>query len=116
MDQVWANWEKIKKAEKAGTHRERVSGLDGIPRHLPALMRAQKLLKKAAKAGLPASVPDQRPPATARLQTKAGLAAALFESCMLAQDQGWDAEALLRTEIARRERAWRRMEKQKAKG
>jgi NTP pyrophosphatase (non-canonical NTP hydrolase) len=52
VDQVWANWESIKKAEKAGSRHERKSALDGVPRHLPALMRAQKLLKKAAKAGL----------------------------------------------------------------
>src|SRR6185295_4096658 len=36
--QVWANWEKIKKAEKAGTKHARESALDGIPRHLPALL------------------------------------------------------------------------------
>jgi len=52
IDQVWANWESIKKAEKAGSKHERKSALDGVPRHLPALMRSQKLLKKAAKAGL----------------------------------------------------------------
>ena len=50
VDEVWANWEKIKKAEKHGTQRERQSALDGIPKHLPALLRAEKLLKKARKA------------------------------------------------------------------
>src|SRR6266516_2182387 len=48
--QVWANWEKIKKAEKAGTRHHRASALDGIPKHLPALLRAEKLVKKARKA------------------------------------------------------------------
>src|SRR5215468_3836121 len=52
VDQVWANWEKIKHAEKHGTRHARPSALDGIPRHLPALLRAEKLLKKAKKAGL----------------------------------------------------------------
>src|SRR6478609_208507 len=52
VDEVWANWEKIKRAEKSGTHRERKSALDGIPKHLPALLRAEKLLKKARKANL----------------------------------------------------------------
>ena len=41
-----------KKAEKKGTRHERPSALDGIPRHLPALMRVEKLVKKARKAGL----------------------------------------------------------------
>ena len=36
IDEVWTNWEIIKKAEKEGTHRARPSALDGIPRHLPA--------------------------------------------------------------------------------
>src|SRR5271154_1668289 len=57
VDEVWANWEKIKRAEKTGTHRERTSALDGIPKHLPALLRAEKLLKKAHKAKLVASHP-----------------------------------------------------------
>src|ERR1041385_7901664 len=45
VDQVWANWEKIKHAEKHGTKRARASLFDGIPKHLPALLRAEKLLK-----------------------------------------------------------------------
>src|SRR5919108_1570501 len=57
VDEVWANWEKIKKAEKHGTRHERPSALDGIPKHLPALLRAEKLVKKARKAGLLAGSP-----------------------------------------------------------
>src|SRR5262249_12900698 len=52
VDQVWANWEKIKRAEKHGTRHARPSALDGIPKHLPALLRAEKLLKKARRAKL----------------------------------------------------------------
>src|SRR4029078_6132953 len=52
VDAVWAQWEQIKKAEKTGTRHERPSALDGIPKHLPALLRGEKLLKKARKAGL----------------------------------------------------------------
>src|SRR6266699_6568525 len=52
VDQVWANWEKIKRAEKHGTRHARPSALDGIPKHLPALLRAEKLMKKARRAGL----------------------------------------------------------------
>lgn len=48
-DAVMVNWEKIKKAEKAGM--ERVSLLDGVPQCLPSLMRAYKLQVKAAKIG-----------------------------------------------------------------
>jgi tetrapyrrole methylase family protein/MazG family protein len=40
VDAVWAQWDQIKNAEKQGTVRERRSALDGVPRHLPALLRA----------------------------------------------------------------------------
>src|SRR2546426_2367013 len=52
VDQVWANWEKIKQSETQGTRHARTSALDGIPKHLPALLRVEKLIKKARKAGL----------------------------------------------------------------
>ncbi|MDD5201045.1 MAG: nucleoside triphosphate pyrophosphohydrolase [Terrimicrobiaceae bacterium] len=45
--EVLRQWEQIKRAEKA----ERTSVLDGMPRALPALMRAQTVQKKAARVG-----------------------------------------------------------------
>jgi tetrapyrrole methylase family protein/MazG family protein len=42
-----ALWDKLKTAEKP----ERSSALDGVPRALPALMRAEALQKKARKVG-----------------------------------------------------------------
>ncbi len=48
-DQVVDQWEEIKKTEKASSQRD--SALSGIPPHLPALARSQKLQKKAAKCG-----------------------------------------------------------------
>ncbi len=48
-EQVIAQWEEIKKQEK--NHARRKSVLDGVPKHLPGLLRAQKLQKKAAKHG-----------------------------------------------------------------
>src|SRR5689334_22258413 len=44
VDAVWVQWDKIKKAEKEGTRSERTSALDGVPKHLPALLRAEKLI------------------------------------------------------------------------
>lgn len=46
--EVVVNWEAIKKQEKAD---ERSGVLDGIPKGLPALLRAYKLQGKAAKVG-----------------------------------------------------------------
>ena len=104
VDQVWANWEKIKRAEKHGTRHARPSALDGIPKHLPALLHAEKLVKKARRAGLPGTTPGRS------RRTRAQLAAKLFEIARQAQGRGWSAEELLRAETRKRERAWRKAE------
>ena len=49
VEDVLSNWEAIKKREKA--NQDRKSLLDGIPKHLPALLRAEKIQSKAAKVG-----------------------------------------------------------------
>ena len=104
VDEVWANWEQIKKAEKHGTKHARPSALDGIPRHLPALARAEKLVKKARKAALLTT------PKPAAGTTKRKLAEKLFELADSAQAKGWSAEELLRGEVKRREQALRKRE------
>jgi MazG family protein len=105
VDQVWANWEKIKRAEKDGTVRARPSALDGVPKHLPALLRAEKLLKKSRRAGLP------QPPLRRRA-SRATVARELFELVQFAQSRGWSAEELLRAESRKQEKAWRKAERQ----
>jgi XTP/dITP diphosphohydrolase len=106
--EVWANWEKIKAAEKQGTRHARPSALDGVPRHLPALMRAEKLLKKAQKANLLGGEM-----ASGRRLGKAAIGRELFALTLQAQARGWSAEELLRQETAKHERFWRRREKKK---
>jgi uncharacterized protein YabN with tetrapyrrole methylase and pyrophosphatase domain len=110
VDEVWANWEKIKKAEKHGTRHARPSALDGIPKHLPALLKAEKLVKKARKAKLPLGHGVNK-----KSNSKAALGAGLFALARAAQEKGWSAEELLRGEIARQERALRREERQREK-
>jgi uncharacterized protein YabN with tetrapyrrole methylase and pyrophosphatase domain len=105
VDEVWANWEKIKKAEKHGTKHARHSALDGIPKHLPALLRAEKLLKKARKAKVLAEGRRSK-----RKLTKATLAEELFQLVTAAQANDWCAEELLAGEIKKRERLFRRLE------
>ena len=105
--EVWANWEKIKKAEKHGTKHARHSALDGIPKHLPALMRAEKLLKKAHKAKL---LSDSH--ASKRKITKSTLARELFDLARIAQSRGWSAEELLCDETKHREQQLRKQERQ----
>ena len=107
VDAVWAQWEQIKKAEKHGTRHERPSALDGIPKHLPALLRAEKLIKKARKAGL-LDVRVAR--AQGRKRSKAVLARELFALAADLQQRGWSAEELLRAEVRRNEKKLRRKE------
>ena len=124
VDEVWANWEKIKRAEKQGTRHERPSALDGIPKHLPALLRAEKLVKKARKAHLlvlggtrstASQIEDgkkgrggtrpYRKPAN-----KAAIAKKLFALTQEAQHHGWSAEELLSAETKRVELTLRKHE------
>lgn len=106
VDEVWANWEKIKRTEKTGTHRERASALDGIPKHLPALLRTEKLVKKARKAKLVAAGQVSQ-----FKSTKAALAKQLFELAAFAQSRGWCAEELLAAEVRKREKNFRQAER-----
>lgn len=46
--EVLRNWEIIKRREHNGTGR---SALDGLPRHLPALQKAQRIQSRAARLG-----------------------------------------------------------------
>jgi uncharacterized protein YabN with tetrapyrrole methylase and pyrophosphatase domain len=105
VDAVWAQWEQIKKAEKKGTKHERPSALDGIPKHLPALMRTEKLLKKARKAGL------LEGKSKAAKLSKAEVGRRLFELTQYAQQQKWSAESLLRAEMQKEERKLRKKER-----
>jgi XTP/dITP diphosphohydrolase len=109
VEAVWEQWDKLKHAEKAGTRHARSSALDGIPGHLPALLRAEKLVKKARKASLQPDVPTRR----AR-RTRWQLARELFELAAEAQRRGWSAEELLRAESRRQERRLRQQEKRQA--
>jgi len=45
---VIRNWEKIKAREKPQQYR---SAIDGVPRHMPALLKAQRVQSRAARVG-----------------------------------------------------------------
>jgi MazG family protein len=49
VDAQWKSWEQLKAQEKTGQKRK--SRLEGIPKHLGALQRGQRMQEKAARVG-----------------------------------------------------------------
>jgi MazG family protein len=124
---VWANWEALKSQEATG--QSRTSKLDGIPTHMAALQRGQKMQEKAARVGFDWTNARQiteklaeelREFADARYN--AGLLPAedphvreelgdvLFTVVNLARRLGIDAEGAMRDANAKFERRFRYME------
>jgi MazG family protein len=121
-------WENIK-AEERGAADAR-SALDGVPRALPALMRAHKLSKRAARVGFDFEHASQTADKVAEELAEVREAAAacdppaadpsreiveeigdlLFAAANLARKLNVDAEAALRAANAKFERRFRAME------
>lgn len=119
-EQVHANWEAIKRAEKA----ERGKGhLDDVPNGLPALMHAQAISRRAVSAGfewesLDGVVEKLYEEVAELAETTPGSEAAtdeigdiLFTAVNLARKQGVDAETALRRTCEKFRRRWSLMER-----
>ena len=102
--QVTERWEVLKAAQQ-----QRTSALEGIPVSLPALARAQKVLRRLAKADLDVEVRDAADSSPA-VGPEEQIGAQLLELVRAAEDRGIDAEAALRTRIRRLEDAVRAAE------
>jgi XTP/dITP diphosphohydrolase len=90
---VEAIWHEQKKIEKG-----RASLLDGIPRSLPALMLATKMLKRTKQLDITSK--QQLPNAvTEQITTQLQLGELLFELVQIARVQKIDPEAALRAAI-----------------
>lgn len=114
-------WEDMKAAERAGA----ISALDGVARALPALMRAEKLQKRAARTGFdwgePAPILDKlaEEAGEVREAMQGGDATALkeeigdllFVCANLARRLKVDPEEALRAANAKFERRFRAMER-----
>lgn len=94
-DEVSANWETWKAAEKPA----RTSVLDGLPAGLPALVRADKVLSKGAALGVTPAASAAEPGAGApsSMADERALGAQLLRLAAVARERGWDAERALRT-------------------
>lgn len=51
QEAVWLRWEKIKAAEKARAGKKHQGMLESVPKSLPALYRADKVQRRAARVG-----------------------------------------------------------------
>eukprot|EP00741_Cyanophora_paradoxa_P009781 tig00000147_g9477.t1 len=99
------NWERIK-AEEAG-HGDRTSAIDGIPKDLPALARAQKAASRLERAGFEAGllVPEGEP-----ADAEERLGRELLELCLRARAEKLSAEQALLKVLAKQEAAFRALE------
>jgi len=98
-DEVVANWEVIKRDEKA-----RASAMDDVPHALPALARAAKLIRRSSASGV---VWDGAAPGAGAHDD---IGTALLALCVQARALGVDAEESLRVVLALFEAAFRRAE------
>ncbi|MFZ5723978.1 MAG: nucleoside triphosphate pyrophosphohydrolase [Pseudomonadota bacterium] len=121
---IKSNWEATKTREKQAAGESAASAVDGVPAGFPALVRAQKLQKKAARVGFDwpdtAGVVDKVREETAELAAalRSGnrghvgeeIGDLLFTLVNLARKEGFDAEALTRAANLKFEARFRLME------
>lgn len=105
VDELYEQWDKIKKEEKGKNIRKSI--LDGISKHLPALARAQKSLKKMKKSGYLHSLPQLN---DLPINNEKELGEYLLSLVTLAQEKGLDAEHALRKALAHLEKDFLRYE------
>jgi len=115
-------WEAHKAAERVQRGDLRTSGLDGIPRGLPALARAQKLGRKAARVGfdwedaggvmhkLDEELDELRKARQGQGDVEEEIGDLLFTVVNLCRHEGVDAEGALRRASVKFERRFRALE------
>lgn len=99
VEEIVRTWDAVKRSEQVlhssaehpGAEAPRQAALGGVPAALPALARAQKLLDRAERAGLPVPAQPAEVPAT-----EAELGDLLFALAAAARARGLDAERALR--------------------
>ena len=119
-DEVLKIWDEVKLAEKAAKDKAVAAGeaapeglLDGVPTHLPALMQAQKVSRKAAAVGFEwetvQDVWDEVAEERAEFEAEE-FGDLLFALVNVARKEGIDAESALRASTAKFRRRWAAME------
>jgi MazG family protein len=102
VEDVLKNWEEIKKTEKSGNE----SVMNGIPRSLPALIRAQRAGDKSSRLGVDPTPPESEPsisdlaatladPSTTKEQASKATGLLLWRIAQRGRELGIDSEMLL---------------------
>lgn len=107
-EEVEANWHRLKAQEKG-----RESVTDGIPRNLPALLLASKVLQRTREFKDALSSNPQAPAASEAMTSvtdEASLGDLLFAITAQARERGLDSEAALRDAARRQIQAVRALE------
>jgi uncharacterized protein YabN with tetrapyrrole methylase and pyrophosphatase domain len=100
-DEVIQNWEKIKAEEKKEEKKKSI--LDGIPPTLPAIVRAQKVLKRIRRSGSDLLEQTEK-------RTEEEIGDQLLKLVLCAEASVVDAESALRRALTRLENTFRQQE------
>jgi tetrapyrrole methylase family protein/MazG family protein len=96
-DSAKKQWEELKKLEPS--HCSRKSAIDGIPKGLPALARAQKIVKKIERSAIPFDYPKED-----------SLGSKILELVLQANQMGVDSEQELRAYLLQVEKRFKEKE------
>lgn len=107
VDEVLEQWDEIKKGEAGKSSRK--SALDDIPKDLPGLARAQKMINKIRKTEF--ELP--KPQAIGNVNNEDELGKALMNLVQHASEKGLNAKHALLKQLALLEKQFRHWEKNK---
>jgi uncharacterized protein YabN with tetrapyrrole methylase and pyrophosphatase domain len=103
MEEIVTRWEAIKKEEKG--HEERKSVLDGIPKTLPQLLKAQKILKRIRR-----TQSSLLPEKSSEPLSEESVGKKLLDLILQATDADIDGESALRRALQELEETFRKQE------
>lgn len=106
LEEITQKWQEIKQSESL--HQDRKSALDGIPKGIPSLMRAQKIIKMILRTN-----PDFFSKSKRHLTplSESVLGQLIVDIVLSAEESGIDAEGALRRSLQNMEESYRSSER-----
>ncbi len=106
IEEITQKWQEIKQSESL--HQDRKSALDGIPKGIPSLMRAQKIIKMILRNN-PDFFSESKRHHTPLSESVLGQL--IVDSVLSAEESGIDAEGALRRSLQNMEESYRSSER-----